>query len=168
LIKKILVRAIALIVIAGSTVPAVALPAKTELTIHYTRFEGDYKGWNLWLWPKGGEGKAYEFTANDSFGKVAKVSVPDTANVEEIGIIVRLDEWKSKDVSQDRFITKFVDGKAEIWLIQGDSTIYYSRPGLSTKIASAAVKTFENLEVTLNRKADLAAIKTGLSVNVGA
>ena len=153
--------------IGVSATPSVALPAQTELTIHYTRFEGDYKGWNLWLWPKGGEGKAYEFTANDSFGRVAKVTVPNTANVEEIGIIVRLDEWKSKDVSQDRFITKFENGKAEIWLIQGDSTIYYSRPGLSTKIASAAVKTFENLEVTLNRKADLAALKSGLTVNVG-
>ena len=167
LFKKILVRAIALIVIASSTVPAVALPAKTELTIHYTRFESDYQGWNLWLWPKGGEGKAYQFTANDNFGKVAKVTVPDTANVEEIGIIVRLEEWKSKDVSQDRFITKFENGKAEIWLIQGDPTIYYSRPGLSTKIASAAIKTFENLELTLNRKADLSALKAGLSVNVG-
>lgn len=166
-LRNLVVKSLALVMIGVSATPSVALPAQTELTIHYTRFEGDYKGWNLWLWPKGGEGKAYEFTANDSFGRVAKVTVPNTANVEEIGVIVRLDEWKSKDVSQDRFITKFENGKAEIWLIQGDSTIYYSRPGLSTKIASAAVKTFENLEVTLNRKADLAALKSGLTVNVG-
>ncbi len=166
-LRNLFVKSLALVMIGVSATPSVALPAQTELTIHYTRFEGDYKGWNLWLWPKGGEGKAYEFTANDSFGRVAKVTVPNTALVEEIGIIVRLDEWKSKDVSQDRFITKFENGKAEIWLIQGDSTIYYSRPGLSTKIASAAVKTFENLEVTLNRKADLAALKSGLTVNVG-
>jgi len=166
-LRNLLVKSIALVMIGVSATPAVALPAKTELTIHYTRFEGDYKGWNLWLWPKGGEGKAYEFTANDSFGKVAKVVVPDTANVEEIGIIVRLEEWKSKDVSQDRFITKFENGKAEIWLIQGDSTIYYSKPGLSTKIASASAKSFDQVEITLNRKAELASVRSGLSVNAG-
>ena len=65
--KKILVRAIALIVIASSTVPAVALPAKTELTIHYTRFESDYQGWNLWLWPKGGDNNESDGSNKDFF-----------------------------------------------------------------------------------------------------
>ncbi len=103
---------------------AVALPESTELTIHYHRFDADYKDWNLWLWPKGGNGAAYAFTEDDSFGKVAKVKVPGTGSVDEIGIIVRLGEWLSKDVAEDRFIKTLKDGKAEIWIVQSDATLY--------------------------------------------
>lgn len=147
--------------------PASALPDKTEITVHYTRFDGDYAGWNLWLWPKGGNGAAYEFTQDDAFGKVAKVTVPGTAKVEEIGIIVRLGDWKAKDITQDRYIKEFKDGKAEIWLVQGDSAIYYSKPRVSTKFMAAEVSSFDSLEVTLNSKITPAVFSDGLVVTLG-
>ena len=145
--------------------PAAALPETTEITIHYHRFDGDYKDWNLWLWPKGGEGASYAFMEDDSFGKVAKVKVPGTAKVDEIGIIVRLAEWSSKDVSEDRFIKTFRDGKAEIWLIQSDATIYETRPAISTKLTTSTARSFKSFEVALNRSAALASIQSGLAVN---
>lgn len=144
--------------------PASALPETTEITIHYHRFDGDYKDWNLWLWPKGGDGASYAFTEDDSFGKVAKVKVPGTAKVEEIGLIVRLAEWSSKDVSEDRYIKTFKDGKAEIWLIQSDSTIYETRPAITTKLTTSTAKSFRSFEVALNRSAPITAIQSGLSV----
>lgn len=147
--------------------PASALPDKTEITVHYTRFDGDYAGWNLWLWPKGGNGASYEFTQDDAFGKVAKITVPGTAKVDEIGIIVRLGDWKSKDITQDRFIKEFKDGKTEIWLVQGDSAIYYSKPRVSTKFMAAEVSSFESLEVTINSKITPAVFSDGLLVTLG-
>lgn len=145
--------------------PATALPETTEITIHYHRFDGDYKDWNLWLWPKGGEGASYAFTEDDAFGKVAKVKVPGTAKVDEIGIIVRLAEWSSKDVSEDRYIKNFRDGKAEIWLIQADATIYETRPTISTKLTTSTAKSFKSFEVGLNRAATLGSIQNGLAVS---
>lgn len=147
--------------------PATALPETTEITIHYHRFDGDYKDWNLWLWPKGGEGTSYAFTEDDSFGKVAKVKVPGTAKVDEIGIIVRLAEWSAKDVSEDRYIKSFSDGKAEIWLIQADPTIYESRPEITTKLTTATAKSFRSFEVALNRDASIGSIQSGLVLNSG-
>ena len=144
--------------------PAAALPETKEITIHYHRFNGDYKDWNLWLWPKEGDGTAYAFTEDDSFGKVAKVTVPGTAKVDEIGIIVRLGEWNAKDVSEDRYIKTFTDGKAEIWLIQSDATIYETRPAIFTKLTSSTAKSFTSFEVALNRAAPIAAIQSGLTV----
>ncbi|HRB90858.1 MAG TPA: pullulanase-associated domain-containing protein, partial [Fervidobacterium sp.] len=93
--------------------------AGTELTIHYHRWDGNYDGWNLWIWPSepvSKEGAAYQFTGKDDYGVVAKVTLPDT--LTKVGIIVRLNEWQQKDVSADRFIT-VKDGKAEVWLLQG-------------------------------------------------
>ena len=162
--KRFLSVLIAALLSIVSLVPATALNDSTELTIHYSRFEGDYKDWNIWLWPKGGEGKSYEFTEDDAFGKVARVTVPGTANVQEIGIIVRLGEWQTKDVQQDRFITKFENGKAEIWLIQADPTIYYAKPVVSTKLSSALMKSFTQVELTSNRKTEPKALSQGLSV----
>jgi pullulanase len=146
---------------------AVALPESTELTIHYHRFDADYKDWNLWLWPKGGNGAAYSFTEDDSFGKVAKVKVPGTGSVEEIGIIVRLGEWLSKDVAEDRFIKTFKDGKAEIWIVQSDATLYQSKPSITTKLVTATARTFKTIEVSLNRAASVAEISSSLSVTSG-
>ncbi|MEY4990370.1 MAG: type pullulanase, partial [Actinomycetota bacterium] len=162
--RRILSALVAALLAVTALTPANALNETTELTIHYSRFEGDYKDWNLWLWPKGGEGKSYEFTEDDSFGKVARVKVPGTANVQEIGIIVRLGEWQTKDVQQDRFITKFENGKAEIWLIQADPTIYYAKPVVSTKLSTALMKSFTQLELTFNRKTDAKSVAQGLSV----
>jgi pullulanase len=74
--RKFLAGLLALLTAVLTASPsAVALPESTELTIHYHRFDADYKDWNLWLWPKGGNGAAYSFTEDDSFGKVAKVKV---------------------------------------------------------------------------------------------
>lgn len=144
--------------------PAAALPETTEITIHYHRFDGDYKDWNLWLWPKGGDGASYAFTEDDSFGKVAKVKVPGTAKVDEIGLIVRLAEWSSKDVAEDRYIKNFKDGKAEIWLIQSDATIYDSRPAITTKLTTSTARSFKSFEVSLNRSAAISSIANGMSV----
>lgn len=163
--KKFLALVLAALVSFTLTAPpAAALPETTEITVHYHRFDGDYKDWNLWLWPKGGDGASYAFTEDDSFGKVAKVRVPGTAKVEEIGLIVRLAEWSSKDVSEDRFIKTFKDGRAEIWLIQSDAAIYESRPTISTKLTASNAKSFKSLEVSLNRSASIASIQSGLAI----
>ncbi|NBU23120.1 MAG: type I pullulanase [Actinobacteria bacterium] len=165
LMKKFLATVIAFVFALGLTGPTrAATPEAFELTIHYSRFEADYKDWNLWIWPKGGEGKSFAFSEDDAFGKVARVKVPAGADVQEVGIIVRLGEWQTKDVQQDRFITRFDNRKAEIWLIQADPTIYYAKPVVSTKISSAMMKSFTSLEITLNRKSDADSLKTGLSV----
>jgi len=164
LIRRFLSVAISAMLSLSALVPASALNETTELTIHYSRFEGDYKDWNLWLWPKGGEGRSFEFTEDDAFGKVAKIRLSGTANVQEIGIIVRLGEWQTKDVQQDRFITRFENGKAEIWLIQADPTIYYAKPVVSTKLSSALMKSFTQLELTMNRKSEAKSIAQRLSV----
>ena len=166
--RKFLAGLLALLTAVLTASPsAVALPESTELTIHYHRFDADYKDWNLWLWPKGGNGAAYSFTEDDSFGKVAKVKVPGTGSVDEIGIIVRLGEWLSKDVAEDRFIKTFKDGKAEIWIVQSDATLYQSKPSITTKLVTATARTFKTIEVSLNRAASVAEISSSLSVTSG-
>src|SRR5487761_2121258 len=114
---------------------AFATPSTVHLTIHYQRPGEDYSGWNLWLW-KNVAGTAgdvtvstsgVEFNGSDSFGKVLTIDIPEMQNFDNVGFIVRLNNWASKDISDDRFISNFdANGNAEIWLIQGDTQIYTS------------------------------------------
>ena len=97
----------------------------TTLVVHYQRADQNYQPWNLWLWSAGLDGKAYVFNGEDKFGKVATYELPGSFN--SVGLIVRTDNWE-KDINEDRFITNFVDGYAEIWLYSGDPKIYTEAP----------------------------------------
>lgn len=140
---------------------ASAAPSTVHLTIHYQRPGDDYTGWNLWLW-KNVAGTAgdvtvstsgVEFNGTDSFGKVLKVDITDMANFDNVGFIVRLNNWSSKDISDDRFINNFdANGNAEIWLIQGDTQIYTSAPSSTSTIRSASVDGFRQITVDLSSK----------------
>ena len=124
---------------AAVGLPAIATaanPATVTLTVHYQRPGADYDTWNLWLWRNLGTGTDAEvnkdgvkFTGDDEFGKVVTVEINNMDKYENVGIIVRKGEWAAKDVTADRFITKFgADGKTEIWLRQADPVIYYEKP----------------------------------------
>ncbi len=134
-----LVALFSLAVLFISGVPAVssaATPAVVKLTVHYQRADSEYTNWNLWLWKNVTTGSdvdvnkaGVQFTENDDFGKIARVDIEGMDKFESVGIIVRKGEWLAKDVSADRFITKFKDdGATEIWLRQGDPVIYYEKP----------------------------------------
>jgi len=125
-----------------------------SLVVHYLRYDGEYEPWNLWLWPDGAEGAVYEFTENDDFGVVARASVPGTKDVGRVGIIVRTNDW-AKDVAEDRFVDQFdANGVAEIWLIQGEPEIYYSKPTTGPKFLGASIESLREIALTTNEKVD--------------
>ena len=92
------------------------LMASTDMIIHYHRYDGNYEGWDLWLWGPGLNGSAYEFDSDDVYGKVAYCTIPE--DLSEVGFLVRLGNWAAKDVAQDRYV-ETDEGVTEIWLLQG-------------------------------------------------
>lgn len=150
----------------SATLPQLALaaPSTVHLTIHYQRPGEDYTGWNLWLWKNvaGSAGdvsvssSGVEFNGTDSFGKVLTIDIPAMQNFDNVGFIVRLNNWASKDISDDRFINNIdANGNAEIWLIQGDTQIYTSAPTSTTTIRSASIDGFRQITVDLSAKLTL-------------
>ena len=131
--------------VASVAVPAIsaaAAPDVVKLVVHYQRPAGDYTGWNLWLWKNSSNNandkpvdlKGVPFNGDDSFGKVLTLEIPDMKSFDDIGVIVRLNDWAAKDVEADRFISTFDStGKAEVWLRQGDAQIHYRVPTAPVK-----------------------------------
>ncbi len=109
----------------GSGKTAADFGAKTVLIVHYHRYDGNYAGWNLWIWPHKPvsiPGAAYQFTGKDAYGEYAIIKFPQ--KYTSLGFIVRLDDWKAKDVSVDRFADIPPSGVAEIWVVQGQHDWY--------------------------------------------
>lgn len=139
-----------------TTYAAHALPDRVIVTFHYKRTtpspEGyklnydDYKQWNLWIWKNSDDNakdknvpsafmhKGHEFQGGfDNFGATTYVVIDGAAEFKDIGFLLRKStsagDWAVRDIDVDRFINKFdKNGRAEVWLIQGDSTVYYSNP----------------------------------------
>ena len=133
---KALFLALATLSVGFPTIASGANPETVKLTVHYQRVEADYASWNLWLWKNKLTGTdepvsttGVQFTGDDSYGKIATVELTGMDKFDDLGIIVRKGEWLSKDVPDDRFISKFgANGVTEIWLRQNDPTIYYELP----------------------------------------
>lgn len=124
------------------------------LIIHYFRYNNDYDdGWNMWLWPEGGNGAGYTFDSDengiitDGWGAVATIDMTESnlLGATRIGIIIRLGEWVQKDIDKDRFMTipeTSENGEVHVYFVQGDERIGYSEtdpngPDKTDKIISA-------------------------------
>lgn len=96
-----------------------------QITLHYVRYTGDYDGWNIWTWLPNKDGQSVELEDG-----TATWAVESTDPINRVGVIVRRstpeNEWAEKNSPDDLFITNFEDGKAEVWIAQGDPNVYYS------------------------------------------
>ncbi len=108
------------------------------LKLHYEREDGKYDGWDVWLWPAGGEGAGYAFE-DEAGEKVATMEVP--AGTVSIGFIVRTQDW-SKDIDKDQFIdiAEVVSGTVHVYVksgIEGCTKVYGDDVVVGTKLRSA-------------------------------
>ena len=100
----------------------------TYAIIHYNRPAGDYDGWGLYMWgdaiddtEKTTWPETRPFVGEDSYGRFAFVKLKDPS--QPLNFIVQKNGVK--DVDKDR---SFVPAQTpEVWLKQGDETIYTSR-----------------------------------------
>ncbi|MDD7636048.1 MAG: type I pullulanase, partial [Clostridiales bacterium] len=87
------------------------------LKLHYHRADGNYDGWDVWLWEEGGDGNAYAFEEEDGEMVATKVIAP---GVSSVGFIVRTADW-TKDINEDQFIdiSEMVSGTVHIYVESG-------------------------------------------------
>lgn len=144
-----------------------------DLTVHYSRYDNNYQGWNLWTWTGDNEGKSVEFTEEDEYGKVAHMSLSSEEAFKEVGLIVRKstedNEWDEQEFG-DRMIRQLnEDGTAEIWLVQGEAGIYYDPNYIdhTPRITRAAIDGMKEITLTTNFPVDTTAGNLGIRLNEG-
>ncbi|MCD5415067.1 MAG: type I pullulanase, partial [Clostridiales bacterium] len=130
-----------------------------QLNIHYYRFDGEYEGWNLWIWRYGQDGEGVEFTEEDEYGRIARIVLDGMVDIERIGIIVRRseggNEWAAKDVDEDRFIAvarACADGVINVFLMQQTAKIGFVHEDMdrSPRIVNAVFRDTTVIDVEVN------------------
>ncbi|KLO23873.1 type I pullulanase [Marinitoga sp. 1155] len=130
---------------------------KTVLIVHYYRYDNNYDGWNLWVWPhkpESLEGHAYKFTGKDNFGPYAIIVLDK--KYTELGYIIRLNEWQAKDVAKDRFVKIPESGVAEIWVVTSVEKPYLNPNNIdiSPRILNAIMDSKKEIKVILTTPFD--------------
>lgn len=133
-------------VFSFQNVKAVSNSKTTEVIIHYKEKAGNTKDWNLWVWGENSNGKSYDFTGEDEFGKYAKVKIEGDYN--RVGFIVRTNEWE-KD-GGDHWVENIRDGRAEVWILSGDEKVYDSKPSSDLSIQKATIDSFNEITINTN------------------
>ncbi|WP_238608898.1 pullulanase-associated domain-containing protein [Bifidobacterium animalis] len=127
---------------------------KVDVTIHYMRNDGLYFNaadadtkvpqWDVWTWNFNTNGFAAKFKSHDDWGGLALASFNNYAypaaadGTSDFGMLRRYgaDEWKRKDGGDDDikmtasalvFDKATNSAKAEVWMLQDDSTVYTAR-----------------------------------------
>jgi len=81
---------------------AANLYAQSELVVHYNRLNGDYNGWNLWVWNEGDKKEGFEVVqaGRDGYGAVFRFNLKlfDLAG-KTVGLLPRRGNWEVKDAS---------------------------------------------------------------------
>jgi len=133
-------------VFSFQNVKAISNSKTTEVIIHYKEKTGNTKDWNLWVWGENANGKSYEFTGEDEFGKYAKIKID--GDYSRVGFKVRTNEWE-KD-GGDHWVENIRDGRAEVWILSGDEKVYNSKPSSDLSIQKATIDSFNEITVTTN------------------
>jgi arabinogalactan oligomer/maltooligosaccharide transport system substrate-binding protein len=94
------------------------------LRFHYHRPDGNYAGWNLWLWDNSSVSDTelnppYEFEWIDGEMICTVKVAPETS---EVGYVVRYLDWVDKDIYEDRFVDLYdvCGGTVDIYIESGE------------------------------------------------
>ena len=155
-----------------------------NLTVHYYRSDGTFfyssatdttvPQWDLWMWTSSMSGFRVAMTGHDAWGAVATKTLTDSTEVSSIGLLRRYgkDSWTTKDPDDSNHfvptsaIVPDANGTAnvEVWLVQGDSTVYTARPATGAAVKSAEISKFTELTAKLSKSVTTADIKDKVTV----
>ena len=126
-----------------------------EVTFHYYRHDGDYSGWNLWIWGDGEPGRTLQFVGSDTFGHVARTVLKQQTDSANLGLVLRKSvvgqSWATKD-GGDRLIPLYwtcPDGTLAVWLMQDDPQLYWRAEDVdrNPRLVKATLEDVQTLRV---------------------
>lgn len=102
-----------------------------RVLIHYHNQLGNYAAYNMWKWQMNKWGEESTFSQYDDFGIQGTLSYKSEQALNNVHVIVKTTDWshQSVDYSIQLLPPHLV---TEVWIIEGDSQVYYSRQAAMT------------------------------------
>ncbi len=129
--------------------------AADAMRVHYSRLDGDYSGWKLWVWNETDRAPGFDLRPSgaDAFGAVFTLDLRASGlSGKKAGLLPRKGDWAAKD-APDRFA---MVAPGDIYLLEGDGAVYSAPPKVSTEITGAWLDSPADLRVTFSRPLDRA------------
>ena len=104
---------------------------KNTVIVHYHSQHGNYFDYSLWKWIDFHEGTDSQFSGFDSFGLVGNLTIDSPFFLEHIYVIVKNHNWSIK-TRDFRIQRNSGIPKTEVWIVEGDDTLYYSHQAAIT------------------------------------
>ncbi|WP_057491449.1 type I pullulanase [Streptococcus orisasini] len=107
---------------------------KNVVVVHYHSNKGNYFNFSMWQWLEGQMGRDTSFSRFDSFGIVGSLNYESDYFQDQVYLIVKNTDWS---VRTPDFKINCHPGlsKVEVWIVEGDDTLYYSRQAAVTSHA---------------------------------
>lgn len=149
-----------------------------NITVHYYRDDGLYFNagdttnktpqWDLWTWSGAGSVDSQQsLTSHDDWGEIStwtlknyKYPTDTSSGASDIGLLRRYggDAWIKEPDGGDHFIpadslvfdSATKTGKAEVWLVAGDPTVYTAQPSLTVSVRSAEIADAKKISAKLS------------------
>ena len=149
-----------------------------NITVHYYRDDGLYFNagdttnktpqWDLWTWSGAGSVNSQQsLTSHDDWGEIStwtlknyKYPTDTSSGASDIGLLRRYggDAWIKEPDGENHFIpadslvfdSATKTGKAEVWLVAGDPTVYTAQPSLTVSVRSAEIADAKKIAVKLS------------------
>lgn len=122
-----------------------------KLVIHYSRLDGNYSGWNLWVWNDGEKKPGFELApaGAGAFGVFYELDLDASGlSGKKTGFLPRQGNWAAKD-APDKILPAARQG--EVYLLEGDAAVYTAPPAVSTAVTGAWLDGPGEVRVTFTR-----------------
>ncbi len=122
----------------------------TEFKFNYLRYDNS-TDWNLWVWKDGEDGTdGHDLVPSSDGWHKGVVSFKE--ELSHINFLVRQGDWAAKDGGNRRFD---LSKGNEVWLVQDDETVYYSKAeATAPRIAFAVMDTLSQVRFKVNGNPD--------------
>ncbi|MBP2623022.1 type I pullulanase [Streptococcus oricebi] len=105
-----------------------------RVLVHYHNHAGDYQPYDMWQWQKDELGREVQFAQFDYFGRSGTLSYQSEHPLDYVHLIVKKTDWSSQSVDYTiRLLPAHL--VTEVWLIEGDDQVYYSKQAAMTSHA---------------------------------
>ncbi|MBI4351540.1 MAG: type I pullulanase [Elusimicrobia bacterium] len=129
----------------------VQLLGADKLVVHYSRLDGNYSGWNLWVWNEGEKKPGFELPPAGAgpYGAFFELDLDASGlSGKRTGFLPRRGNWADKD-APDKILPAARQG--EVYLLEGDAKVYSAPPEVSTAVTGAWLDSAGEVRVTFTR-----------------
>ena len=134
----------------------IMLNNQITVKLHYRKKDGDYTGWNAWMWTLNNGGKGYTF--ENVNGEMIATMCVDGYETTSVSYIVRKGQWETQEFNERRIdVSSIVSGTVHCYVTSGEESV-------KIELEEDVIKAAKLMSAELDYDTGLLNVRTSLDV----